>query len=96
MVSAAPNGLGTILNEKGLSISGGEKQKIAIIRLLLKDPSVMLFDEPTSALDSSSRNSLIRILQKKKGDHIVIVVTHDEELLSACDEVYWLESDRDN
>lgn len=94
MVSAAPSGLGTVLNRRGHSISGGEKQKIAIVRLLLKDSTVMLFDEPTSALDSSSRRSLMRILQKKKSDHILIVVTHDEELLSACDEIYWLNGGR--
>lgn len=88
MVSAAPDGLETILDERRQNISGGEKQKIAIIRLLLQNPSVMLLDEPTSALDSRSRERLVQILQEKKRDHIIIVVTHDEDLLSACDEVY--------
>lgn len=88
MVSAAPDGLETILDERRQNISGGEKQKIAIIRLLLQNPSVMLLDEPTSALDSRSRERLVQILQEEKRDHIIIVVTHDEDLLSACDEVY--------
>lgn len=87
MVSVAPNGLETILDERRQNISGGEKQKIAIIRLLLQNPSAMLFDEPTSALDRASRSALIEILQQKKKDHIVIVVSHDAELLEACDEV---------
>lgn len=87
MVSVAPNGLETILDERRHNISGGEKQKIAIIRLLLQNPSVMLLDEPTSALDRASRSALIEILQQKKGDHIVIVVSHDSDLLEACDAV---------
>lgn len=88
MVSAAPDGLETILDERRNNISGGEKQKIAIIRLLLQNPSVMLFDEPSSALDAHSRGRLVQILQEEKRDHIIIVVTHDEDLLSECDEVY--------
>lgn len=87
MVSVAPNGLETILDERRQNISGGEKQKIAIIRLLLQNPSVMLLDEPTSALDRASRSALIEILQQKKRDHIVIVVSHDSDLLEACDAV---------
>ena len=94
MVSAAPDGLETILDERRQNISGGEKQKIAIIRLLLQNPSVMLLDEPTSALDSRSRERLVQILQEEKRDHIIIVVTHDEVLLSACDEVYRIKGAR--
>lgn len=87
MVSATPDGLMTVLDERMQNLSGGEKQKIAIIRQLMKSPSVMLFDEPTSALDMRSRKELVRILLKKRTDHLIIVVTHDKELLAACDEV---------
>lgn len=51
-----PEGLASIINEIATNLSGGEKQKIAIIRLLLQDPDVMIFDEPTSALDYASVN----------------------------------------
>lgn len=87
LVSTAPGGLETVLDERRQSISGGEKQKIAIIRLLMKNPSVMLLDEPTSALDADSRKELIRILRAKRSNHIIIVVTHDDGMLEACDEV---------
>lgn len=87
LVSTLPNGLDGVLDEQNHNISGGEKQKIAIIRVLLKDSPVMLFDEPTSALDGASRSAFIDILQQKKEDHIVVVVSHDPELLEACDEV---------
>ncbi|MBM6908321.1 ATP-binding cassette domain-containing protein [Collinsella intestinalis] len=69
-------------------LSGGEKQKIAIVRLLLQSPEVMLFDEPTSALDAKSRSELISLLEQKKNQHVIIAVSHDERLLDACDVVF--------
>lgn len=82
-----PNGMDTVLDGHGRSISGGERQKIAIVRLLLKDPKAMFFDEPTSALDEASREALIEILRSKKRDHLIVVVSHDQKLVDACDEV---------
>lgn len=67
------------------SLSGGEKQKLAIARLLLKKPTVMIFDEPTSALDQESSTKFLRYLQKIKKDRIIIVVTHDEQVINQCD-----------
>ena len=87
MVASVENGATAMLDGGKGGVSGGEKQKIAIVRQLLKSPDVMLFDEPTSALDAKSRGALIKLLHEVKRDHIVIVVTHDEEMLAACDEV---------
>lgn len=80
-------GLDTKLDDKQNNISGGEKQKIAIIRQLLKNPDVMMFDEPTSALDSQSKRAFIEILKERKRRHITVIATHDPVLISACDEV---------
>lgn len=80
-------GLQSVIDAHRVALSGGEKQKIAIIRMLLKDPEVMLLDEPTSALDAASRSHLIDLLKDLRKDHLVIVVSHDEELLAVCDEV---------
>ena len=68
-------------------LSGGQQQRVAIARALATDPEIIYFDEPTSALDAKSRGALIKLLHEIKRDHIVIVVTHDEEMLAACDEV---------
>lgn len=73
-------------------LSGGEEQKIGIVRQLLQMPAVMLFDEPTSALDARSRSSLTQLLVKMKSQRIIILVSHDEELLNACDVVIPLDS----
>ena len=80
-------GLQSVIDAHRVALSGGEKQKIVIIRMLLKDPEVMLLDEPTSALDAASRSHLIDLLKDLRKDHLVIVVSHDEELLAVCDEV---------
>ena len=69
------------------TLSGGESQKIAIIRGLIKDSQILILDEPTSALDITSKNNLIEYLQKIKRGKIVIVISHDADLLGTCDQV---------
>lgn len=71
-------GLETIINDKSTNISGGEKQKISIIRQLIKNPDVFIFDEPTSALDQESQTLFINYLEKIKKDKIIIVITHND------------------
>lgn len=75
------------VNEENNNLSGGEKQKLAILKVLLKDPDVMIFDEPTSALDKETKSRFIRYLSRLKENKIIIVVTHDNELVSASDRV---------
>lgn len=74
------------INDKNSNISGGEKQKIALIRAFMKDAPMMIFDEPTSALDAGSRKEFCEYIQKVKKDKIIIIVTHDEYLM-ACGDV---------
>ncbi|WP_282710130.1 ABC transporter ATP-binding protein [Lancefieldella sp. Marseille-Q7238] len=87
LIDSAPQGFNTILDDSHPSLSGGEKQKVAIIRMILKNPQVMLLDEPTSALDKKSIGQLISLLNNLKQNHIVIVVTHDQRLLDSCDSI---------
>ena len=75
------------INEKNNNISGGEKQKIAILKVLYKDPKIMIFDEPTSALDLKTTNNLMKYLNAIKSNKIIIIVTHDGNIKSYCDEV---------
>lgn len=86
-VNALPSRLDTVLDDLNSNLSGGEKQKIALIRLLLKNPDAMLFDEPTSALDSASREQFLDCVTQLKRSHIILVVTHDKTVLNACDKV---------
>ena len=61
LVSSLPNGLSTQVGERGLKLSGGEKQRVAIARMLLKDCSVNILDEATSSLDPRSEKELLKI-----------------------------------
>ncbi len=71
--------LGNIYNN-GNGISGGEKQKLGILRMLAKDSDVMVLDEPTSALDQESRKSVFELLQEIKKEKIIIIISHDKEV----------------
>lgn len=86
-IAGAPDALGMQLGEGGRQLSGGEGQKVAIARVILKDPGVVFLDEPTSALDEGSRERLLVVLDHLKRTRIVVTVSHDPELLAACDEV---------
>jgi ATP-binding cassette subfamily C protein len=86
-IERQPNGLYTIINDQSNNLSGGEKQKLSIIRQLLKNPDVMIFDEPSSALDIGSTILFMDYLNKIKSNKIIIIVSHDEIVLDGSDEV---------
>ncbi len=78
-------GLGDILGKAVYSLSGGEQQRVALARLLLKDAHVILADEPTSALDDHNAGLLIELLLEKcETGAAVMISTHDPRLLVAC------------
>ena len=73
------------INEKNTNISGGEKQKIAILRTLCKNPVVMIFDEPTSALDSNTALEFMDYLQAIKKNKIILIITHNRDIIKRSD-----------
>ncbi|WP_405154589.1 ATP-binding cassette domain-containing protein [Paenibacillus sp. FSL K6-0108] len=89
-INNSPAGLDSIINEQSKNISGGEKQKISIARALLKDSQVLILDEPTSAMDLQSISRLLNYLHKLKLDKIIILVSHDSNVLKECDVNYTL------
>lgn len=82
-----PNKFDTLISEGSCNLSGGEKQKISIIRTLLKNPDLIILDEPTSALDSDSIKDLINLLKKYKNNKIIIVISHDIEMIKVADHI---------
>lgn len=76
------------INELSSNLSGGECQKICLIREFLRNKKVMIFDEPTSYLDVYSKNVFIKYVRNLKENHIVIIISHDEELFQKIDEKY--------
>ncbi|WP_210617881.1 putative bacteriocin export ABC transporter [Mammaliicoccus lentus] len=78
-------GLNKPLNTKVYTLSGGEQQRVAIARLLLKEPLLIFADEPTGALDEENKHIILEILSDFKGKSTIVIVTHDEEVMKYCD-----------
>ncbi len=75
-VASTPNGYETLVGERGLKLSGGEKQRIAIARTLLKDPPIVIFDEATSALDSANERAIQEELRRAARGKTALVIAH--------------------
>ena len=75
-IAQLPRGMDTIVGERGLKVSGGEKQRIAIARVLLKQPSILIFDEATSSLDSNSERAILQALREVAARHTTLVIAH--------------------
>ena len=71
-----PNGYNTDVGERGLKLSGGEKQRVAIARTLLKNPALLVFDEATSALDSETERSIQKELNELAKNHTTLIIAH--------------------
>ncbi len=76
LIASTPNGYATTVGERGLKLSGGEKQRIAIARTLLKDPPVLIFDEATSALDSANERAIQVELRQAARGKTTLVIAH--------------------
>lgn len=90
-VEALPEGLDTRVGERGLKVSGGEKQRVAIARMLLKQPSIMVFDEATSSLDSASEHAILHALREVSQDHTTLVIAHRLSTIVDADNILVLD-----
>ena len=89
-VESIPEGVETIVGERGLKVSGGEKQRIAIARVLLKNPAILLFDEATSALDSESERSILSAMADISANKTTLVIAHRLSTIVDADRILLL------
>ena len=75
-IAATPKGYATMVGERGLKLSGGEKQRVAIARTLLKNPPILIFDEATSALDSANERAIQAELQSAAQNKTTLLIAH--------------------
>ncbi len=75
-IKQLPDGYDTLVGERGLKVSGGEKQRIAIARMLLKRPTIMIFDEATSSLDSTAEQAIIGALNEISATRTTLIIAH--------------------
>ncbi|MNQ50616.1 Lipid A export ATP-binding/permease protein MsbA [compost metagenome] len=91
-ISATPKGYETTVGERGLKLSGGEKQRVAIARTLLKNPPIVIFDEATSALDSANERAIQSELRSAAQGKTTLVIAHRLSTVVEAHEILVLES----
>jgi ATP-binding cassette subfamily B protein len=93
-IQSLPDGYATIIGERGLTISAGERQRIALARALLRNPSILIMDEPTAALDPESEASVTYALAGAHRCRTTILITHRMSLVGAADVVVAVDGGR--
>ena len=93
-VRAHPAGFGMPVGERGMSLSGGQRQSVAIARALLQDPDILIMDEPTSNMDNNSELMFKRRLATVMGNKTVLLITHRLSLLDLVDRLMVMDSGR--
>jgi ATP-binding cassette subfamily B protein len=93
-ITSTPDGYETRVGERGLKLSGGEKQRVAIARTMLKKPRILIFDEATSALDSHTEREIQAALTRVARDHTTLVIAHRLSTVIDADEILVLEGGR--
>ena len=93
-IMTLPDGYDSLVGERGLKLSGGEKQRVAIARTMLKNPQIMLFDEATSALDSKTEQEIQQSLREVSKDRTALIIAHRLSTVVEADEILVLEAGR--
>ncbi len=94
LIARLPQGVDTVLGERGQGLSGGQRQRVAIARALYHERDLLVMDEATSALDAETEAEVVAAIAALRGRRTVVVVAHRPSMLAACDRVIHLEEGR--
>lgn len=92
LIASLPDGLNTLVGERGLKLSGGEVQRIAIARAILKKPKIIIFDEATASLDSETEAAVMRAMQTVTSNVTSLIIAHRLSTIVNADRIYVLEN----
>ena len=92
--STLPDGLSTLLGERGTRLSGGQRQRIAIARALYRDPDVLMFDEATSALDNETEHQIRSTIESLAGEKTLLICAHRLSTVRNCDRLVFMKEGR--
>lgn len=87
-VNSLPDGLDSMVGERGLKISGGQRQRLGIARALYSDPDLLIFDEATSSLDNDTEAAIMDSINSLHGKKTMIIIAHRLQTIEGCDMVY--------
>ena len=90
-IASLPDGLETLVGERGLKLSGGEKQRVAIARTILKNPAILVFDEATSSLDSQSEQAILNAIMEVTENRTSLVIAHRLSTIVDSDRIVVME-----
>ena len=91
-VGAHPKGYDLEIKERGVGLSGGQRQTINLARSLLHDPQILLLDEPTSSMDQGTEKKVVESLKEISTDKTMLIVTHRNPILTMVNRVFVLEN----
>jgi ATP-binding cassette subfamily B protein len=93
-ITSLPDQYDTVVGERGLKLSGGEKQRVAIARTILKAPKILIFDEASSALDTKNEQAILKELKATAENHTTLVIAHRLSTIVDADRILVLEQGR--
>jgi ABC-type bacteriocin/lantibiotic exporter with double-glycine peptidase domain len=91
LIDGLPTGLDTLIGEDGQTISGGERQRIALARALVHKPALLIMDEPTNHLDVSDFRTILERIRERSPSMSILIISHDQSVIDEADAVYRLD-----